>query len=177
MPIPDLSVHSNPDLRFGRLPEASPADIMRLMNDPKVRSHLPLLRSDFDDAMCARFVAAKEAMWLDHGYGPWAFFRGSDLVGWGGLQPEGDDVDVGMILNPNAWGFGRMILHRSLGKAFDELQAPSVIALLPLSRVRLRALTRIGFESDGSLEVSGVPFRRFRLTEAIWRSRCVRPPT
>ena len=110
-----------------------------------------------------RFLAAKERIWQEHGYGPWAFFLDGDFVGWGGLQPEGEDVDVGLVLRKAHWGAGQVLYKRFVSQAFGELDAESVIALLPESRSRVAALRRIGFREDGSITVGDVVFRRFRL--------------
>lgn len=151
---------------FKRLSEIDPQDIIELMNDPDVRRHLPLARGPFGPSECERFVAAKERMWREHGYGPWAFFLGDEFVGWGGLQPEGDDADVGLVLRRSHWGAGRALYRRVLEFAFEELGLDSVIALLPPSRTRVSALRRLGFEEDGEVVIGGECFNRFRLTRS-----------
>lgn len=158
------------EITFARLPDVEPAAIVRLMNDPRVRRHLPLATGDFDLEVCARFVAAKELMWTEHGYGPWALLQDGEVVGWGGLQPEGDDADLGLILLPSAWGVGRSLYRRFLSFAFDDLGLDSVIALLPETRTRGGGLSRLGFDRDGELEIGGVRFLRFRLLRARWAS-------
>lgn len=151
-----------PDIAFRRLPAVDPAALVALMNDPLVRRHMPLARGTFGPAECTRFVAAKERLWAAHGYGPWAFVIDGAVAGWGGLQPEGGDVDLGIVLHPSYWGAGRAILARLLRDAFDGLGAPSVIILLPPSRVRTSGVRRAGFVADGELAVAGERFLRFR---------------
>ena len=150
-------------IEFRRLGEVDPGDLIELMNDPAVRRHLPLAPDDFGESECAAFVAAKERMWDEVGYGPWAFVHGGELVGWGGLQPEGDDVDVGMILRSEHWGAGKALYSRILEDAFGELGLASVIALLPPSRTRVAGMRRLGFRRDGELLVGGERFLRYRL--------------
>jgi RimJ/RimL family protein N-acetyltransferase len=151
-----------PDIVFRRLSEVDPAALVALMNDPLVRRHMPLARGTFGPAECARFVAAKERLWETHGYGPWAFVVDGAVAGWGGLQPEDGDVDLGIVLHPSHWGAGRAILARLLRDAFEGLGAPSVIILLPPSRVRTSGVRRAGFVPDGELTVAGERFLRFR---------------
>lgn len=146
-----------------RLPEVSPNALIALMNDSDVRRHLPLARGEFGASDCERFVAAKERMWAEVGYGPWAFLLGDELVGWGGLQPEGDDADVGMVLHRAHWGAGRSLYERILDYAFGELGLESVIALLPPSRTRVAGLRRLGFREDGQVLIGEEPFHRYRL--------------
>ncbi len=152
------------DIEFKRLGEVDPEAIIALMNDALVRRHLPLARGPFTPEMCEKFVAAKERMWAESGYGPWAFFIGDEFVGWGGLQPEGDDADVGMVLHPAHWGAGRTLFERIIRYASAELQVDSVIALLPPSRARVAGLLRLGFREEGEHPIGNEPFVRYRLS-------------
>jgi [ribosomal protein S5]-alanine N-acetyltransferase len=148
---------------FKRLTEVDATDVIALMNDPLVRRHMPLARGTFGAAECARFVAAKERLWAEHGYGPWAFVIDGEFAGWGGLQPEGDEVDLGLVLRPRHWGAGRVLYERLLTQAFDEMRLASVIILLPPSRVRVTGVLRLGFRPDGELQIMGERFVRYRL--------------
>ena len=151
-------------IELKRLTEVNPAAVIELMNDPAVRRHLPLARGHFGRSEYKRFLAAKERMWEERGFGPWAFVLDDELVGWGGLQPEGDDADVGLVLSQKYWGAGRVLYGRILDHAFDELGLDSVIALLPQSRTRVGALTRLGFREDGEIMIGNERFNRFRLS-------------
>lgn len=111
-----------------------------------------------------RFIAAKERIWEENGYGPWAFVLDDEFVGWGGIQPEGDDVDVGLVLRRTYWGAGKVLYMRMIDYAFGELRVDSVIALLPASRTRVTGLRRLGFREDGEVMVGEEIFSRFRLT-------------
>lgn len=150
-------------VEFRRLNEIEPARLIALMNDPDVRRHLPLARGRFGAEQCARFVEAKERMWKQRGYGPWGFVLDGEFIGWGGLQPEGDDADVGLVLRRTHWGLGRLLYSRILSFAFDELGLESVIALLPPSRRRGGGLSRRGFLPDGEVSIDGQRFHRYRL--------------
>ena len=77
------------EIAFKRLSDVDPGAIIELVNDPAVRRHLPLARGRFGPSECESFVAAKERIWEENGYGPWAFVIGDEFIGWGGLQPEG----------------------------------------------------------------------------------------
>lgn len=152
-----------PTVTFVRLSAVDPAALIALMNDPRVRRHLPLARGVFGPEACAAFVAAKERIWHEHGFGPWAFYADGVLAGWGGLQPEGDDIDLGIVLHPDYWGLGPGLYARLAAEAFGTLGARSVTVLLPRTRKHTAALERAGLVLDGEVVVEGVPFRRFRL--------------
>ena len=148
---------------FRRLGEIRQDSIIELMNDPAVRRHLPLARGYFGVSECKSFVAVKERMWEDSGFGPWAFVLNDEFIGWGGLQPEGDDVDLGLVLSRKHWGGGPVLYRRLLSYAFEELDVDSVIALLPRSRTRVAALRRLGFREDGEIVIEDQRFVRYRL--------------
>ncbi len=154
---------SHPIITFSRLTTVAPADLIALLNDPHVRRHLPLAHSAFGPHECERFVAEKEAHWAEHGFGVWAFYADGDFAGWGGLQTEGGDLDLGLVLHRRYWGLGQRLYARFIVEAFDTLGAPSITILLPLSRQHVSAVTRAGFKSDGEVSVGGERFRRFRL--------------
>lgn len=146
-----------------RLTEVDRKDVIALMNDPRVRRHMPLAKEPFGDAAYEAFVAAKERIWAEHGYGPWAFVVDGRFAGWGGIQPEQGEADLGLVLHPDYWGLGRRLYDEILRFAFEERGLESVTVLLPPTRTRLRGLARLGFEADGEVQVGGERFLRFRL--------------
>ena len=150
-------------IAFTRLTKIPPEVIIDLMNDPAVRQHLPLAQDEFGDVECDRFVASKERMWEERGFGPWAFVLDDEFIGWGGLQPEGDDIDVGLVLNRKYWGAGPTLFRRILTYAFEELCVDSITALLPPSRTRVSAMRRLGFREDGEIMLQDQRFIRYRL--------------
>jgi [ribosomal protein S5]-alanine N-acetyltransferase len=148
---------------FTRLAEVSQSAIIELMNHPLVRRHMPLARGGFGPAECDRFVAAKERLWEEHGYGPWAFIIDGEFAGWGGIQSEGGEADVGLVLHPKHWGAGKVLYERIIAFAFGELGVSSVIALLPPSRTRVSGVLKLGFRPDGEITIAGERFVRYRL--------------
>src|SRR5215203_155656 len=64
-----------------RSSEVDKIDMINLANDPLVGRHMPLSSGTFDEADYERFVADKERLWEEHGYGPWAFFVDGKFAG------------------------------------------------------------------------------------------------
>ena len=150
-------------ITFKRLTEVDEADLVELMNHPLVRRQMPLTSDNFTENDAQNFVEGKERLWAEHGYGPWAFFVDGAFAGWGGLQPEEGDADLGLVLHPNYWGKGKVIYDEIIRRAFGEMGFGSVTILLPPSRTRVRGMARLGFEQDGELEIGGERFIRYRL--------------
>ena len=151
------------DLELVPLNTVSEGDLLALMNDPRVGRHLPLLTGTFTSADCNAFLAAKQALWDTHGWGPYAFLIGGRFAGWGGLQAEGDDADFALVLHPDFWGWGRKIFERIRKDAFGQLGLPSITALLPPGRPNRHAITRLGFVAEDEMTLGGHHFVRFRL--------------
>jgi len=151
------------DLKLTCLSEIDSADIIALHTDPRVLRHLPLAGGDFDESECKKWVEGKERQWTVNGYGPWAFRIDGIFAGWGGLQLENGDAGLAMVLSPEYWGCGKAIYRVLTTKAFDEMGFASITALLPPSRACAKSMHRLGFQTDGQVEISGTPFDRYRL--------------
>ena len=152
-----------PDIEFVHLHEIPETQLLELMNDARVRKHLPLLTTEFSPADCRAFVEAKRRLWDEHGYGPWAVLVEGAFAGWGGLQPEHGEADFALVLAPRFWGWGRRIFGEIVARAFKQMNLSSITALLPPSRTNARVITRLGFVEDGQLMVGDQTFVRFRM--------------
>lgn len=150
-------------IEFKRLLEVEKSSLLALMNHPLVRRHMPLASGLFDDKAYDAFLADKEQLWAEHGYGPWGFIIDGKFAGWGGLQFEQGDADLALVLHPDYWGSGRAIFEEIVKRAFGEMGLQSITILLPPSRIRLKGLVRLKFKPDGELILKGERFLRFRL--------------
>lgn len=150
-------------IEFKQLREVNKAEIIDLMNNPLVRRQMPLTSDNFSEADCDAFIAGKEGLWADFGFGPWAFVVDGEFVGWGGLQPEEGEADLALVLHPKAWGLGKALYDEIIKRAFGEMGFESVIVLFPPTRTRVKGLLRLGFKLDGELEIQGERFLRYRL--------------
>lgn len=150
-------------IEFKRLTAVDKNDIIALHNHPLVRRQMPLFEGVFTEEDVDEFVAAKEGLWQEHGYGPWAFFVEGKFAGWGGLQPEGGDADLGLVLHPDYWGLGKTLYEMIVEKAFGDMGFETITILFPPSRTRVKGILRLGFKPDGELEIHGERFIRYRL--------------
>ena len=154
-------------IEFKRLTEIAESEIIELMKNPLVRRQMPLSRDGFGRSECAAFVAAKEQYWSEHGFGPWAFVIDGRFAGWGGVQPEHGEADVGLVLHPRYWGRGRALFEEIVGRAFGEMGFETVTVLLPPTRTRVKGLLRLGFVEDGELTIEDERFMRYRLAKPV----------
>ncbi len=151
------------DIEFKNLNEVDKTAIIDLMNNELVRRQMPLLKGEFTEVSCQRFIAAKERLWAEHGYGPWAFLIDGAFAGWGGLQPEEGEVDLALVLHPDFWGTGKALYKEIIRRAFEEMNMDSVTVLFPPSRTRIQGFLRLGFKEDKVMEVGKETFIRYRL--------------
>lgn len=155
------------NIEYKRLSDVEQSDIMALMNNPLVQRQMPLVPTHFTESMCSAFVAAKEQLWREHGYGPWAFVINGQFAGWGGVQPENGEADLALVLHPNYWGMGKVLYKKIINTAFGEMGLPSVIVLFPPTRTRVQGLLRLGFKEDGEVLVDTQRFIRYRLEQSV----------
>lgn len=154
------------NIEFKPLRDVAQCDLIELMNNRRLRQHMPLAHGDFNEADCNAFLNSKEQLWTKHGFGPWAFIIGGEFAGWGGLQPELGDADIALVLHPAYWGWGKRIYDQIIRRAFGEMGVESVTVLLPPSRTRIKGILRLGFQPDGEVEIEGEWFIRYRLHKA-----------
>ncbi|WP_286757225.1 GNAT family N-acetyltransferase [Roseivirga sp. UBA838] len=152
-------------IEFKRLSEVEKSEIIDLMNNSLVRRQMPLLKDDFNEILCDKFISAKEQLWTEYGYGPWAFVINNRFAGWGGLQPENGEADLALVLHPDYWGVGKVLYKGIINRAFGEMGLNSITILLPPTRTRINALLRLGFKKDGELEIDNEQFFKFRLVK------------
>lgn len=150
------------EIEFKRLSKVSKSRIIDLMNNHLVRRQMPLLTGDFNESVCDKFIATKESLWTEHGYGPWAFIANGQFAGWGGLQPQNGEADLALVLHPNYWGIGKILYKRIIDFAFDEMKLTSVTVLFPPTRTRIKGLLRLGFVEDGEFNIENGQFIRYR---------------
>ena len=150
-------------ITFTRLSSIATEEIVAHMSDPALTAHMPLLQGGWDAQRASDFVSMKEARWTQDGLGHWAFLSDGAYIGWGGFQREGHDWDFGLVLKPSAFGLGTKITGQTLTIARDDPLITSVTFLLPSTRTKLGALTRIGAIHEGEVTYDGALFRKYRL--------------
>lgn len=143
------------------LRSAPRAVVIAQMNDARVRRHLPLASGTFDDAAYEGFIEGKEALWDDHGYGPWAIFLDDQYAGWGGLQPDDSEAELALVLCPWAFGQGANIAKHIIAWGFERRDFDQILVYLPLSRDCDSFLKRNGFSPDGCITIGDVVFTRY----------------
>jgi len=158
----------NMDIEFRELGTVEISDLVELMNNPLVRRHMPLSNDNFGVRECESFLCAKEALWREYGYGPWAFFIDDEFAGWGGLQPEDGYPDLALVLHPNHWGVGNILYKEIVRRAFGEMKLKAISVLLPVTRKSANSLLRLGFRQHGTVTLENKQFNRYLLEKPAY---------
>ncbi len=151
-------------IEFVQLAEIDKAAVIELLNHPLVRRHMPL-STDFNETSYDQFIAEKQRLWKEHGYGPWGILVDGKFVGWGGFQWEQGDADLALVLHPNHWGLGKWIVRRMITTAFVDMGFETITILLPPSRTRIKGVLKLHFKPDGEMWIKGEKFLRYRLNK------------
>lgn len=151
------------EITFVRLTEVPRHEIVAHMSDPRLAAHMPLLTGRWDDERVEAFIEAKEVCWTRDGLGHWGVLADGAYAGWGGLQKEGDEWDLGLVLKPSCFGLGLRIARLALAFAIADERVPYVTLLLPPSRKKLAALARLGATFVAEIEYQGIRFLKYRL--------------
>jgi RimJ/RimL family protein N-acetyltransferase len=164
----------NTERLLARRPGAADlAGYRALLLDPKVEPRLRAAgASPMDEEGVAERLAADEAHWEDHGFGPWALVEreGGPLVGRGGLQwtEVGGRlaVELPWAIASMHWnrGFATEAARAALGRA-AELGFEEVVALITPDNVPSRRVAeKIGMREAGRAVHGGLAHLVFRAT-------------
>ncbi len=139
-------------------------ELRALNTDPQVMRHMPLADpGPMSPDELRDWVAGKEAITQQHGFGPQAILLDGDFAGWGGIEPDDAGASISLVLSPAFWGRGREILNVLLEEAFGRLGLPYVLVEFPPTRTRVRGLLRLGFREVGDRTIEGERFVVYRL--------------
>ena len=157
---------------IARRPEPSDLGGYRaLLLDPAVEARLRAADAPaLDEAGVRERLAADEAHWDQHGFGPWALFEleGGSLVGRGGLQwTELDDrrvVELPWAVASQHWNRG--FASEAASAALDwarSLRLQEVVALItPDNGSSRRVAEKIGMREEGQALHAGLPHLVYR---------------
>ena len=151
-------------IAFTPLSSIDPEQLRALLTDPQVIRHMPLADPEpMTPDELRDWVAGKEAIRQQHGFGPQAILLDGDFAGWGGIEPDDAGASISLVLFPAFWGRGRQILDVLLEEAFRRLGLPYVLVEFPPSRTRVRGLLHLGFREVGDSTIEGERFVVYRL--------------
>lgn len=139
-----------------------------LICNPSVTRHMPLAETSYTDEWIQGWIRAKENTWPESELGPWSVWADQNFVGWVGLEPDGDFLSLGLVLNKQFWGSGQAILRLVFDQWHDKLNGRRIAVEFPASRRSALWATQLSLEPIGQVEISGVTFSRYELNPKLF---------
>lgn len=157
-----------------RRPQPSDLEGYRaLLLDPDVEARLrPAGAAPMDEAGVADRLAADEAHWEEHGFGPWSLFErdGGALVGRGGLQwttvRSAAAVELPWAIASQHWnrGFATEAAEAALDWARTMPLSQVVSLITPDNAASRRVAEKIGMRQEGTTVHGGLSHLVYRAT-------------
>lgn len=97
-------------IEYVRLDEVDPAGLATLLNRKKIREHLIDHRL-FTVDTAGHWVRKKLEEDALPGCRVRAILADNQLVGWCGLQGEGNKYEIAIVIDESHWGLGRRVFH------------------------------------------------------------------
>jgi len=96
--------------------DVNPENFLPILNKLKIREHL-IQHAIFDRDTAATWMASKIEVDGGHGCKIRAINVDGQLVGWCGIQLEGDKYEIAIVIDDSSWGLGIKIFHEIMSWA------------------------------------------------------------
>jgi len=145
-------------MKFIPLGEVRAEDFLPLVNDETLRKHL-IDHPSFELGTVRRWMEEKMAIDALPGCRVRAVLIDGALVGWCGLQPDEEGIEIAIVIARAGWGRGLAIFNEMMGWARSMSHQEVVFHLLdtrPLYKSLARRATRVT-----KTTLSGHPFTTY----------------
>lgn len=134
-----------------------------LITDAAVTKHMPLAESAYSDEWIRNWIESKSSTWSDESFGPWSVWVAEKFAGWAGLEPDGDDLSLGIVLHKTYWGLGRDLVGQIMKRWPGDLSHRRIVVEFPLSRKSGQWASRLPLTLIGEIEIEGQLFEKYEL--------------
>lgn len=148
------------EIAYVKLNEVNPDDFIPILNHRKVRGHL-IGHELFDANSVRAWIDAKMEVDSTEGCRVRAILYRGRLMGWCGIQFEGGDYEIAIVIGHEFWGLGRTVFRDMMGWA-EELGHDEILIHFLHSRPEYGFLRKIARDVHES-EILGEKFLSYRL--------------
>ena len=99
-------------IHFQDLEEPSISEWFSLFNDPKSRKYMPLAEEKVNEDWIRNWLNSKINSRKNSPFKLHSIWLGAEFVGWAGIQQDGSDYEIAVVLKPSAWGYGREVADK-----------------------------------------------------------------
>jgi len=131
-------------LKYYNIEEVNEDDLLALLNDERIREHL-VEHEIFDKIKLRSWVDEKVKLNNVEGCRVRAIEQNDMLIGWCGIQLEGKDYELAIIIGSSHWGVGKRVFNDLMSWAKEIGHKEVVIHLLD-SRNEYQFLKKIAKE-------------------------------
>lgn len=149
------------NLHYLPLSDIEPDSLLAILNHPHTRTHL-IPHPQFNRETLVLWMADKLAIDALPGYRVRAVLRNHTLIGWCGIQPQGHDAELAIVIDHSAWGSGKTIIIDMMDWA-KTLGHKRVIIQLLKTRKNYAFLQRLAV-GVSDVEWQGHHFTRYELS-------------
>lgn len=101
------------NLKFVKLSEVHPDQLLKLLNKQKIRRHL-IEHALFDRDTLQQWIDEKNKVDASKGCKVRAIVSNTQLLGWCGIQRENHSYEIAIILDDGVWGIGKIVFEEIL---------------------------------------------------------------
>lgn len=134
--------------------------LIPVLNEHAVRNHL-VAHPPFDEANIVEWIESKLACDRQPGCRVRVIMKDGVPVGWCGIQQDGSDFELAIVISQQSWGIGPSVFRMLRGWAREFGHAEVVIHLLE-TRPEYRFLTRMASRITQS-QLLGRTFTSYRI--------------
>lgn len=156
-----------PQIDLFPLQDGNTAELVALLNNPAVTTHMPLATAVTGEWV-EDWKRAKSRQWPDPNMGPWVIHVDRRFAGWAGVQPDGEDEnELAIVLDVWAWGHGREVASATLASWRALGDTKPVVVYLPYSRPIRAIQERWGWKWLADAEFSGTRFAKLAIPDSF----------
>ncbi len=145
---------------FHDLGEPSISEWFSLFNDPKSRKYMPLAEEKVNEDWIRNWLNSKINSSENSPFKLHSIWLGAEFVGWAGIQQDGSDYEIAVVLKPSAWGYGREVADKLIYDFKEAKLDASLFIYLPPTRNTSVIARKLNLVDSGQVNIANKVFQK-----------------
>ena len=154
-------------ISYLELETPSDNDWIELFSDQKVRRHMPLSNNEIDSNWIRKWLESKKKLSRMSIFEINSVWVAGRFAGWAGIQPDGKDFELAIVLKSEFWGHGKEILLKFLRDFHLKKPDSYLLIYLPKSRNSKSIINRFNLNLIGTILIEDYEFDVIALNSRI----------